>query len=180
VSEHDFTDLDRCITAVARQISEAPPPLDLRARVMAQLDERAGASWSWTWMPAAAAVLAVVVAAAVFVRFLPSSRENPAAETAAAARDNPSPSQQPRPGAAAVATPAATIGHTRESHPANDETAHRISEVQAEWQARALAPLSQLQALTFESIQPDLLAIRPLETRPLVINPIGTDGEDRF
>ena len=162
------TNLNQLIDSVARRMTDADPPTDLHGRVLARLDERAGSQWIWKWMPAAVAVLAVVAIAVALGRRSPAAVPSAATERSAAVTP------------AASAIPAARPSDTLDEGPRHDAAVvSRVSDVDAAWQTRALPALSQPDALTMDGIQPELLAIRPLETRPLVIAPIGAD-EDRF
>ena len=174
-------DLDSLVDAVARHMTDADPPVDLRDRVLARLDGRASSPWIWIWkvIPSTAVLLAVMLIAVVLVRRPQSPTQSTTLQTPAAvtpelsreadSRTNDGPS---------VATGVAPIGAAATQH-AIRTTTSRISDVEAEWRARALPLLSPPEALTMDGIQPDALAIRPLETRPLVIAPIGAD-QDRF
>ena len=159
--------LDHVITSVARQLTDADPPADLHGRVLAQLGERTSPRWIWR-MLAVAAALAVVVITVAIVRRSPAPVTSEPVERSAAV--TPAPSSP-----LAESRPTPTV--TRIADRATVATSH-VSDVEAAWQTRALPALSQLEALTMEHIQPEVLAIRPLETRPLVIAPIGV-GEDR-
>jgi hypothetical protein len=170
-------DLDDLIDAAARRMTEADPPVDLPGRVMAQLGERPR-PWTWRLIPAGAALFALVMIAVFVVHrsMLPAT-----STVKVAAVGEPAPMSRPDPGASSLQDggpgnePVRSLSVTRERRVATT----RIADVHAEWQARALPALRPLQALTLDRIQPDSLKIRPLETRPLVIAPIGAD-ENRF
>jgi len=165
-------DLDDLIDSTARRLTDADPPVELHGRVMARLGERRQ-PWTWRLIPAAALLLALVT---IVVRVLDKPAPPEKAATTTVAGVAPAPALRPDPGAgvslegAPGSEPAGTPGA-----PQGRQAARRIADVHAEWQARALPALTPPQALTLERIQPDSLVIRPLETRPLVIAPIGAD-----
>src|SRR5262245_11254794 len=62
-SDHDDDRLGGAIDDVARRMTEGAPPADLRARVLARLEEPAAAPWRWrlVWIAAPLAAAAIVL-----------------------------------------------------------------------------------------------------------------------
>jgi hypothetical protein len=171
-------DLDHLIDSAAHALTDADPPVDLHRHVMAQLGERRR-PWTWRLIPAGAVVLALVMIAVFVGRRLPSPATSASVKTAAVVA--PAPMAQPE--QASSSSPDGAPGNEPVSSGSGPRGRHvpmaRIADVHAEWLARALPALSPPEALTLDRIQPESLAIRPLETRPLVIAPIEADG-NRF
>jgi hypothetical protein len=165
--------LDDLITSTARKMTDADPPVDLRARVLTRLDVRTRSTWTWPLLPAAATLMALAVVMTMVVR-----RPHPPIQAL-----DTEPSVSSAAGRALAVDPEAAVERpVVVSDPAvvrrsGSSSGDRVSEAQTEWQARALPALSEPLTLTMRDIQPDVLSIRQLETRPLVIAPIGADDE---
>jgi hypothetical protein len=170
-------DLDRVIDIVARHLTAGEPPVALRARILARIDDRTARRRLRMFVPAAAGLAAIVVVA-VFLWY-PSHLSAPGAVAPSIARAELSPASSPRidgavPGASSVSTRAV-------ARRANGQT--RISPGELAWRARAIPALDRLDSLTLETIQPAALTIPLLELEPIVTAPLTTaatgDGSRR-
>jgi hypothetical protein len=146
--------VDRLIDDVARAMTDANPPADLRAAILARLDQ--SPSWRLAWL-AAPVTVAAVLAMAIALRDR-SITLQPAPASPAVAQALSTPVVDPA--AAIVAEPA----RQRSSSRRRAQTMATIPSLAALPGPRALRP--------FE-IQPDALAIPLLSMKPIPTEPIG-------
>ncbi len=76
---------------------------------------------------------------------------------------------------------AATRATSRAAEPVTGRARRAISQVEAEWQSRAVAALVPAPPLTIDPIQPDrltipLMQVEPIATTPIELTPVGTAG----
>jgi hypothetical protein len=146
--------VDRLIDDVARAMTDANPPADLRATVLARLDRRP--SWRLAWL-AAPVTVAAVLAMAIALRDRGVTVQ-PAPASPAVAQALSTPVVDPAP--AIIAEPARQRSSSRQ----RAQTMATIPSLAALPGPRALKP--------FE-IQPDALAIPLLHMKPIPTEPIG-------
>jgi hypothetical protein len=160
-------DIHAAIDDVARRLTAGEAPAGLRANVLAQIGDRRPRAW---WHEprvalAAAIVLVAAVGAAMMLRRVPEAA--PGGPAVAAAR--PLVDLQP---SAASPSPALVTSAT-----GADASPTASSESELAWRARALPALILPDAIAFEEIQPDRLAIPLLEVAPIVMAPIAPPAD---
>ena len=172
---------DDLIDRVARDLTAAPAP-DLARAVRARIAATPpfGAvqgQRTWHWRVATGAV---VLAAAVIAVLVPRSAPvAPAAIVAVAPPAAPPAVSVPSgadPGMSAASTPPACPEPCRKA-----ARVRPITQVEAEWQSRAIAALVPSAPLTIDPIQPDrltipLMQLEPLGTTPIELTPVGSAG----
>ena len=165
------------IDLVARDLTASPVP-DLARAVSARL-ATAPQQRAWPWRYATLAALSTAAAVIAVLALRPAS-QNPLPNVVSA---------PPAAASAAVAPPVSTtnamVGAGAGSaapRPARRSVPVRaISQVEAEWRARAVAALEPAPPLTIDRIQPDqltipLMEIAPIATPAIELPPVGSAG----
>ena len=161
---------DDLIDLVARDLTATPAP-DLARAVRARI---AATPERHVW-PRRLATLTLISATAVIVVLV--LRTSPAPPTSIVAVAPPA---APSPYAASPAAPAAT--GTRSTSRACPEPCRRaarvrpITQVELEWQSRAIPALVPSAPLTIDPIQPDRLSIPLMQVEPIELTPVGAAG----
>jgi hypothetical protein len=147
-----MTNDDR-IDIIARDMTNAEPRVDFRARVLASLPDRRPHRWARVLLPAAVAI--IIGATSWFAgRFShPTALPLPLTRAAAQAPGGAAP------GSGAVDAPAPSVQrHRHVSAPTAEDLA---------WQARAVPRLPRADTLTIAPIQPNALSIAPITVLPV-------------
>lgn len=171
-----MSDLDRLIDAVGQEMTSAEPTVDLRARVMTQLERRRDRRWLWITggLAAAGAVVLLVFA---------SLQDQPAPKipTRTAQSDLMEP-RAFRPGDVPAAEAAGL--HLNASTPRTARRKPQVARVaspeELAWQARAIPALEPPNPIVLEEIQPEPLEIRPLVMPALDVPAIGEGEQTQF
>lgn len=173
-------DFEAAIDEAARRLTYAEPTGFMATRVVARLGERRITHRRWLVVSAAALVL---VAAAALTLLRPNRSVPDEAPQSAHA----SPPALTPIGAATAEAPRLTAPETparSAARPLRAKTGpqaaapEEISGADAAWRARALPALSEPAPILIENSQPEalvvpLLELKPITTRPVVLEPIG-------
>ncbi len=156
---------DQMIDLVARQMTEAEPPSDLRARVMAALPTSRPHRWIRIAIPATA--IAALGLAAVLTR--PAGPSAPAGPLGLSIPSSPS-----GPATAVAHTTGESLGSveavvTRRQQPVHTDDLPLASRI---------PPLPALTPVFIEPIQPVGLSIAPITVTPIVTEPIALPALD--
>ena len=158
------------IDTVARQMTERASTSDLRASVLARLEPRRPGRAIWWLVPAAAVTaLALVTAPSMLRRLMAPESGAPSAASTSRIATHAVPAAAPAPAPDEIA---------RDVRAAGRPAGRPVSPAQTAWRARAIPALQAIEALSFSTIQPDVLSIPQLEVKPLVTAPIDTGAGD--
>jgi len=155
---HD--ELDNVIDRVARELTAARPPADLRARVMDRIaNVPPRPRFVWHWRVALVPAVAAIVLVAVVLRHRTESQIStpPVAHTAHAIAETPT----------ATVTNAAASGSTIATRRTKNARIHKAGAEELAWRERAIAALTPVDPLDLTDIQPAPLSIPQLEVKPL-------------
>jgi hypothetical protein len=184
MTQQTTRDIEAAIDEAGRRLTCAEPTGFMAARVVARLGERRLAHRRWLVVSAAALVL---VAAAALTMLRPNrSVQDDAPQSAHASPPALTPSVTPI-DAATAQPPRLTAPKTTARSPARRLRAktgpqapvtEESSGADAAWRARALPALPAPAPIVIENNQPEalvvpLLELKPITTRPVVLEPIG-------
>lgn len=165
-------DLNDVIDRVAQELTAAPPPVTLRARVMNRIGtEPVRPRFAWHWR------LALVPAAAAIVFVI--ARQRPDTQGVVTARQTNAVASATIETAAPSLTSAAASNSTardvkRAASRATDRRIHRAGSEELAWRERAISALTPVDPLDLIDIQPVALSIPQLEVKPLAAADAGS------
>lgn len=166
----------RLIDDVARGMTDAAPPADLRARVMAQLADRRAPGRAWMPIVAAASIV-VVATAGVLMSRRASSTPGVTAPSVSAPRVAHGET------IASIVEVQQRVESPRRVRRAAAAKPPALSGAEAAWQARAIPAIASEPPLAADDIQPEslqlaLLEVKPLVNVPVTVAPIGADASE--
>lgn len=178
-------EINAAINSAARQMTSAPSPSDLRARVMSRIDATpARSAWGWRFVFAGGAIASVAVVIAV--RLASPNATAPIGVAVAPGVVSPNGLVSPKPKGEAdpTAAPIASsplLSTASVQRIAARSTTVEVSAAELEWRARSVKALAQPDALTvdpLESSRPDIspIDITPLSVAPVTVPAIGSNG----
>ena len=170
-------DLHAAIDTVARRLTAGDAPANLRAAVVARLDDRRSPAWWRQPLPAFAAVIVVAIAGGVTIMQVRAPRANgtTAAPTVASALPlaAPQPSLAPPAPMTASAPAGAASPRTRSAARPSREP----GEAELAWHTRRIPALVAPDAIAFDEIQPVALTMPLLNVTPIVTPPIAPPAD---